>query len=451
MQVKRDKNLFHPLYPWLKNMCQATCLESLLSAAAIHLTIRVMKSSKLDIIQLQRRDPAAWTALLCHQTGLEDVLVTAVDTAVYTDSPLQDTQHRTARYRLALANHSDPITLLAKRTNQRELRFYQEIAPHLSYLTPRCWLAHATTDLDGWIVIDDVPNDFPPHKWSPSHVESLIDDLADLHAAFWQEEALADIDWLPHFLGDEAERYSWEDLKSEQPYYFEEGPAAILSEHAVYNAGRLAPTLLEAANGLAVMRALGGWPGILSESHLEVAADLLDDPVPMLQPLLDLPATLLHGRLHNYQWHITLFGSRHLLNWQATKIGPGVCDLVSFVEEFDLLYRPGGQLYTRDQRPISVETIIDSYMLAMSARLGSSFPARTVRQAIPAARCLHVLTNWFPHFARWLAEMPSPYTWQKVNRMSDEELRGTMFEAMVGFRPYLADVFHRFLRASYLL
>jgi hypothetical protein len=189
----------------------------------------------------------------------------------------------------------------------------------------------------------------------------------------------------------------------------------------------------------------------LSESHLEAAADLLDDPLPMLQPLLDLPPTLLHGRLHNYQWHVTLFGSRYLLNWQLAKTGPSVCDLVSFVEEFDLLYQAKGQLYTRAQRPVSYETIIDSYMLAMSARLGSDFPARAVRQAIPAARCLHVLTNWFPHFARWLAEMPSPYTWQKVNRLSDEELKGTMFEAMVGFRPYLADVFHRFLQASHRL
>lgn len=410
-----------------------------------------MRSSNLDIIQLQRRDPAAWTALLSQHTGLEDIVVTAVDTAVYTDSPLRDSQQRTTRYRLALANHSDPITLLAKQTNWRELHFYQEIAPQIPYLVPRCWLGHISNDFDSWLIIDDVPNDFPPHKWSPADVEMIIADLAELHATFWQEEALADIDWLPHFLGHQTKRYQLDELKADYPHYFDEGPAAILSEHAVYHAGRLAPSLLEAANGLAVMRALGGWPGILSESHLAAAAALLDDPVPMFQPLLELPPTLLHGRLHNYQWHVTLFGSRHLLNWQSVKTGPSVCDLVSFTEEFDLLYRQNGQLYTRHQKPITAETMIDSYMLAMSDRLGSAFPARAVRQAIPAARCLHVLTNWFPHFARWLAEMPSPYTWQKVNRMSDEELQGTMFEAMVGFRPYLADVFHRFLRSSYML
>jgi hypothetical protein len=418
-----------------------------------------MRSSKLDITQLQRRDPAAWTALLRSQTGLEDLTVTAVDTAVHPNLPQNNTQYRTVCYQLTLANHSDPITLLTKRTNRQETSFYQEIAPHLPHLAPRCWLAQATDDFRGWVVTDDVPNNIPPEKWSPADVEALIGDLAELHATFWQEPALADFDWLPHFIDDDQPPYTWSDLKAEFPLYFEEGPAAILSEHAVHNAGHLAPTLLEAANGLAVMRALGGWPGILSESHLAAAADLLDDPVPMLQPLRDLPPTLLHGRAHNYQWHLTLFGDRRLLHWQAVKVGPSVCDLVSFVEEFDLLYQngghhggyQGGQLYIRPQRPVSHETIIDSYMLAMSERLGSDFPARNVRLAIPAARCLHVLSNWFPHFANWFTDMPSQYTWQKVNRMSDAELKGTMFEPMVGFRPYLAAVFQRFLRAAHML
>lgn len=72
---------------------------------------------------------------------------------------------------------------------------------------------------------------------------------------------------------------------------FEQGVA--LSRHAIHSAGRLAPLFLRAANGLVVMRALDGWPGVMGESHLSAVADLLDDPVPMLAPLLDLPLTLL--------------------------------------------------------------------------------------------------------------------------------------------------------------
>jgi hypothetical protein len=215
------------------------------------------------------------------------------------------------------------------------------------------------------------------------------------------------------------------------------------------NAGRLAPVLLRAANGLAVIRSLGGWPGILGESHLAAAADLLDDPVPMLSRLAELPLTLLHGDPHNYQWHLTLFDDHRLLDWHKVMAGPGIYDLVSFVEQLDLIYMIEGQtpVYTRQELPASQETIIDTYILALKEKLGSQFDARTARQAIPAARCLYVLTHWFPHFADWFSQMPNKYVWQRVNRMNDNELMGTMYQPIVGFRPYLAAVFQRFLQA----
>jgi hypothetical protein len=64
-------------------------------------------------------------------------------------------------------------------------------------------------------------------------------------------------------------------------------------------------------------------------------------------------------------------------------------------------------IYVRGSEPADEETIIDSYILAMSMRLGNRFPARLVRQAIPAARCLHVLSQWFPLFATWFSDMPN--------------------------------------------
>ena len=426
-----------------------------LSAGAFPLTMKCMRSSKLDITQLQRRDPTAWTILLHSRESLGDLVVTAVSTAPYHDSPLHDVRRQITRYQLALAHHSDPITFLAKRATYAETMFYQELGAELPFLVPRCWLARPTTGQKGWIVLDDVPNHVTPERWSAEDVDAIIDDMANLHALFWdKEETLAEFDWLPQFVGTAADRYTWDELQAEHKAYIEEGPGAIISEHAIYNAGRLAPTFLEAANGLAVMRALGGWPGVLSESHMTATADILDDPVPMLQRLVELPPTLVHGRLHNYQWHVTLFDERRLANWHAVMVGPCVYDLVSFVEQFNLLYRSrqGHQrLITRDEAPVTAETIIDSYILAMNARLGSKFPARHVRQAIPAARCLHVLTSWFPHFARWFADMPNKYMWQKVNRMSDADLQGTMFEPIIGFRPYLSDVFHRFLKSYYML
>jgi hypothetical protein len=243
--------------------------------------------------------------------------------------------------------------------------------------------------------------------------------------------------------------YQWESLVSEQSVYFEEGPAAILSEHALSQAGQLAPLFLQAANGLVVMRDLGGWPGILGESHLTAVADLLDDPVPLLEPLRQLPFTLLHGDPNNHHWRVTVFDDQKLTGWQKAAVGPGICDLVSFIEQFSLLEvaESAAALKTRTVWPVNEETIIDGYMLALSHRLGSRANTRALRQAIPAARCLYVLTNWFPHFATWFEEMPNKYTWQKVNRMADRDFVDTPLQGFLQLRPYLSSVFERFLLA----
>jgi hypothetical protein len=201
------------------------------------------------------------------------------------------------------------------------------------------------------------------------------------------------------------------------------------------------------------MRALGGWPGVLGESHLAATSDLLDDPLPLLEPLSRLPQTLLHGDMHIYHWQITLFNQRRLLDWGNVTIGPGIYDLVSFQERFDLLIsgdksRP---FYTWEDSPVDEETIIDSYMLAMKAELGAQFDARAMRQAIPAARCLLVLVNWFPYFASLFDDMPDVYTWQRINRMSSSELEERTVNQMYVYRPYLKRVFRRFLQAYHML
>ena len=413
-----------------------------------------MEQSRLDAAQLQKRDPVAWSTLLRTEPDLADVAVTAVSAQPLhaADSDRLDT--RVARYFLTLDGCSDPICLIGKRTNAAELLFYRAIAAQAPKLAPRCWYTHLDGD-EGWIVLDDVPDDYRPPTWAANDVEAIVDDLAGLHASFWQQAKRLQNDGFAHFVG--TKKHTLDELQETHDVFFKTGPGAILSEHAVESAGALAPLLLKAANGLAVMQSLSGWPGIMGESHLTAVAELLDDPLPMLQPLSELPMTLLHGNPFNYHWRLTFMDNRRLIDWQKAKIGPGVCDLVSFVDQFDMIYQGDGRwpIQLRPAWPLSEETIIDSYLLSLSAQLGShfsdNFDARAMRQAIPAARCLHVLTNWFPYFANWFANMPNKFTWQKVNRMSDEQLMGTSFQPMVGFRPYLTGVFQRFLQAYRML
>ena len=404
-----------------------------------------MKQSQVMATQLQRRDPVAWTVLLRECLGVEDILVTAVS-AEPMRYPSQSS--KLMRYFLALANHQDPITIIGKQTNIQEIAFYKHIAPQFHNIAPRCWFIHPPQDNEkGWILLDDVPNNITPDKWSINDVDDVIDKIAELHAAYWhQQESLQSLTISPLF---QNKTYTSTQLKEAHRDLVEKGAGAFLSEHAIAASGNLAPQLLKAANGLAVMRALGGWPGIISESHLALAEDLLDDPLPMLDPLRRLPTTLLHGSPHSYHWAVTLFDDIRLLDWQKTAVGPGIIDLVNFLEQFEVLYEDQARAETkvRAEWPISEETIIDNYILGISRRLGNQFNGRLHRNAIPAARCLYTLTNWFTFFAEWADAMPDKYAWQKINRMPAEEVAGTIYEPFIAYRPYLSGVFTRFLRA----
>ncbi|GJM42104.1 MAG: hypothetical protein DHS20C20_23860 [Ardenticatenaceae bacterium] len=395
--------------------------------------------------QLQRRDPNAWTALLREQMETKELVVTAVSGKPI--RPRTKNSRRTTRYLLSLAGHSDPISLIGRHVSPVEVLFYNQYALRLTKLAPQCFFLHqAEPGGDGWAVLDDTPNDIHPGRWAVDDINGIVEKMAYQHAAFTDQADELTSAGFSLLLDRKA--YEWEHLAAEQSVYFEEGPAAILSEHALAQSGQLAPHFLQAANGLVVMRDLGGWPGILGESHLTAVSDLLDDPVPLLEPLRQLSPTLLHGDPNNHNWHVTVFDDHRLAAWQTAAVGPGICDLVSFIEQFSLLEdKESGLLKTRPLWPVNEETIIDTYLLALSQRLGSRVNTRALRQAIPAARCLYVLTNWFPHFATWFEEMPNKYTWQKVNRMALSEFADTPLQSFMQLRPYLSGVFERFLLA----
>jgi hypothetical protein len=171
----------------------------------------------------------------------------------------------------------------------------------------------------------------------------------------------------------------------------------------------------------------------------------------MLQPLQQLPTTLLHGKLSPSNWQFNLFDEHHHINWENIPVGPGIFDLWHFKEEFDFLSEEFGWR-NRNALPVLEETMIDSYLLNMGRRIGSDFNATAVRQAVPAARCLYVLTTWLPRFATWFETIPDDdQDWLVFNQMRDEELAEAGFDLMVGIRPYLTNLFQRFLSAYRLL
>jgi hypothetical protein len=96
--------------------------------------------------------------------------------------------------------------------------------------------------------------------------------------------------------------------------------------------------------------------------------------------------------------------------------------------------------------------MIDSYLLNMGGKIGPSFNATAARNAVPAARCLYLLTTWLPRFALWFQTVPDDLKdWHEFNQMCDEDLAAAGFDLMVGIRPYLSNLFQRFLAAYRML
>jgi hypothetical protein len=187
-----------------------------------------MDQPRLNVAQLQRRNPVAWTDLLHLEPELTDVVVTAVIAHPLYKAQTGNQVTRVVRYVLDLKGYSDPISLIGKQTNRTELLFYRDIASQVPGLAPRCWFTHLEND-KGWIILDDVPDDYPPPVWTDDDVETIINRIIDLHVRYWQQNSQMQSMGLVHFIG--KRKYSFAELKQGHEIYFEEGPAALLSEH----------------------------------------------------------------------------------------------------------------------------------------------------------------------------------------------------------------------------
>jgi hypothetical protein len=161
----------------------------------------------------------------------------------------------------------------------------------------------------------------------------------------------------------------------------------------------------------------------------------------MHYPLRNLPVTLLHGNPVPHHWRLTLLGERRLTDWRTVAAGPGIWDLVRFLEGAARL----------PSWPADAETMIDSYLLRLHVGL-PAFDARAHRQALPAALCLYVITAWLPRLATWFQPfVHSPRTWASLLGATPEELVARDCPQMAIYRSYLSGLFARFSQATRML
>jgi hypothetical protein len=84
---------------------------------------------------------------------------------------------------------------------EREVRFYQALAPSVALATPRCWagaldaesgdFALLLEDLGGQRVVDQLAGG------TATDAALVVDEISALHAAWWGDPRLAELAWLP--------------------------------------------------------------------------------------------------------------------------------------------------------------------------------------------------------------------------------------------------------------
>ncbi|HSH05311.1 MAG TPA: hypothetical protein VLL52_22540 [Anaerolineae bacterium] len=396
----------------------------------------------INIEALKNKDVAAWTALIRQRPPLTTARVSSV-----VEEKVWPWAHLT-RYEISLVGQSDPITLMGIETSETVVHFYQTVAQELRGMVPYCWWAQLDDEDEGWVVVADAADDYRPMVWGQSDVEGVLRRLAEMHSRFWgRYRWLEKQSWMRAYPGVANAPnllMSWSERRDEEEEV-RHGRGDLLSAHAVRSAGDLAWELRWAAKGVAVMRDAGGWPSVIDEEVLGALLDLLDDPVPMLQPLRGLPVTFVHGNPFPHHWHVAMDGGEQLLGWQRPLLAPPIIDLVAFCEGFPLVRNHRGQWQLRPfgAPEVSEQTMIDGYLVHMSRLLGTRFNAREMRQALPAARCLHFLIHWCPQIGAWLAptdDWPSQFNLPQPIRRQD-------FQTVGVWQTYMAEAADRFLFA----
>ncbi len=177
----------------------------------------------------------------------------------------------------------------------REVGVYRALAGQLPLATPRLIAA----DQGGaWLVMERLPPGRPTEAWTAADYRLAVATLARLHDRFWGlEEVLSIYPWLGRPLSADFDIH--------------------------LQAARAAVDKIEFQ---AAPKIIAGSPSRLKALHL-----LLERADQVAGPLRQAPQTLLHGDYWPGNLSILLDGRLAAFDWQLASLGPGVLDLLVFV------------------------------------------------------------------------------------------------------------------------
>jgi len=208
---------------------------------------------------------------------------------------------------------------------RRELGVYQSLASHLPLSTPTLIAASPVGD---WLILEAIKSVRDPSQWNAEDYRTAIEALTHLHDRFWGLGSdLSVFRWLSRPLGSDFEVHV-----------------------------TVAAKAIERIVNQAYPEPLASVP-----ERMQVLATLTMQADRIIAPLLHQPSTLLHGDYWPGNIAIQQDGSQVVYDWQLTGVGPGVIDLLVFINKSAWLF---------DTLPLSQQEIVKCYREGMAASNG---------------------------------------------------------------------------------
>lgn len=205
------------------------------------------------------------------------------------------------------AAHREHYTYILKEPResaQREIGLYRSLTPQLPFAIPQLVGADAANN---WLLLEPYPTEVRAEEWTAEHYRRATINLARLHDRFWGlSEDLSVYPWLGHPLTRDFESCTMASARAMELIIARGSPALIADS-------------LNITTGIA--HAL---------SHADEIA----------QALRATPPTLLHGDYWPGNISIDEDGDQIVYDWQAVSLGPGILDLVSFINNSAVLFSP---------------------------------------------------------------------------------------------------------------
>ena len=105
--------------------------------------------------------------------------------------------------------------------NERELRFYRQIAPSSPIRVPKCYYTVMDEETDNYILVLEDEKDWTVGNQvqglSRSQVEAAVRAISHFHAYWWDSPGLKSLDWMPHEYRDIRHSFAeqWPEFKEE--------------------------------------------------------------------------------------------------------------------------------------------------------------------------------------------------------------------------------------------